>query len=89
MKSKTALRTISKELMLWWHMLRAIETGYVQKEIQESAYRYQRAIEQEESVVVGVNRFQSEEGSAITTLRVNPAIEQQQARALARRARAA
>jgi methylmalonyl-CoA mutase N-terminal domain/subunit len=59
-------------------MLRAIETGYVQKEIQESAYRYQRAIEQEESVVVGVNRFQSEQGAAIPTLRVNPAIEQQQ-----------
>src|SRR6185503_10352760 len=59
-------------------MLRAIETGYVQKEIQESAYRYQRAIEQEESVVVGVNCFQSEQGSAITTLRVNPAVEQQQ-----------
>ena len=59
-------------------MLRAIETGYVQKEIQESAYRYQRAIEQEESVVVGVNRFQSEQGSAIPTLRVNPAVEQQQ-----------
>ncbi|MBA2704581.1 MAG: methylmalonyl-CoA mutase [Blastocatellia bacterium] len=59
-------------------MLRAIETGYVQKEIQESAYRYQRAIEKEESVVVGVNRFQSEQGNAIPTLRVNPAIEQQQ-----------
>ncbi|MDQ1640518.1 MAG: methylmalonyl-CoA mutase, N-terminal domain [Pyrinomonadaceae bacterium] len=59
-------------------MLRAIETGYVQKEIQESAYRYQRAIEKEESVVVGVNRFQSEQGSAIPTLRVNAAIEQQQ-----------
>src|SRR6185503_5704988 len=59
-------------------MLRAIETGYVQKEIQESAYRYQRAIEKDESIVVGVNHFQSEQGSAIPTLRVNPAIEQQQ-----------
>jgi len=59
-------------------MLRAIETGYVQKEIQESAYRYQRAIEKEESIVVGVNRFQSDQGSAIPTLRVNPAIELQQ-----------
>ena len=47
-------------------MLRAIETGYVQKEIQESAYRYQRAIETEEAVVVGVNRFQSEEETADT-----------------------
>ncbi len=59
-------------------MLRAIETGYVQKEIQESAYRYQRAIEQEESIVVGMNRFQSSEDSSVPTLRVNPAIEQQQ-----------
>src|SRR5687767_9244028 len=35
-------------------MLRAIETGYVQREIQESAYRYQRAIESQEEIVVGV-----------------------------------
>jgi methylmalonyl-CoA mutase N-terminal domain/subunit len=59
-------------------MLRAIETGYVQKEIQESAYRYQRAIEDEESIVVGVNRFQNEAETAIPTLRVDPVIEQQQ-----------
>jgi len=59
-------------------MLRAIETGYVQKEIQESAYRYQRAIETEEAIVVGVNRFQSEEGTSVPTLRVDPVIEQQQ-----------
>jgi methylmalonyl-CoA mutase N-terminal domain/subunit len=59
-------------------MLRAIETGYVQREIQEAAYRYQRAVESEEQVVVGVNRFQSDEGSKVPTLRVDPAIEQQQ-----------
>jgi methylmalonyl-CoA mutase N-terminal domain/subunit len=56
----------------------AIETGYVQKEIQESAYRYQRAIETEEAVVVGVNRFQSKEETKVPTLRIDPAIEQQQ-----------
>ena len=38
-------------------MLRAIESGYVQREIQESAYRYQRAVEGQEQVVVGGNRF--------------------------------
>ena len=59
-------------------MLRAIETGYVQREIQESAYRYQRAIETEEAIVVGVNRFQSKEESTIPTLRIDPAIEQAQ-----------
>jgi methylmalonyl-CoA mutase N-terminal domain/subunit len=41
-------------------MLRAIETGYVQREIQEAAYRYQKAVEAHEQVVVGVNRFQLE-----------------------------
>jgi methylmalonyl-CoA mutase N-terminal domain/subunit len=59
-------------------MLRAIETGYVQKEIQESAYRYQKAIESEEAIVVGVNRFQSKEETPFPTLRIDPAIEQQQ-----------
>ena len=56
-------------------MLRAIETGYVQREIQESAYRYQRAIEAQEEVVVGVNRFQIEEEKPIQTLRIDPALE--------------
>src|SRR5882762_4000126 len=59
-------------------MLRAIETGYVQREIQEAAYRYQKAIESQDAVVVGVNRFQSEEESLIPTLRVDPHIEQEQ-----------
>ena len=59
-------------------MLRAIETGYVQREIQESAYRYQREIETEEAIVVGVNRFQSDEQSKMPTLRIDPAIEQAQ-----------
>src|SRR6266436_6801844 len=40
--------------------LRAIETGYIQREIQNAAYEYQKAIETEEAVVVGVNRFQSD-----------------------------
>ncbi len=57
-------------------MLRAIETGYVQREIQESAYRYQRAIETQEQVVVGVNRFQLETEPAISVLRIDPALEQ-------------
>ncbi|HEV7682916.1 MAG TPA: methylmalonyl-CoA mutase family protein [Pyrinomonadaceae bacterium] len=59
-------------------MLRAIETGYVQKEIQESAYRYQKEIESDDAIVVGVNRFQSEEQTPVPTLRIDPAIEQQQ-----------
>jgi methylmalonyl-CoA mutase N-terminal domain/subunit len=59
-------------------MLRAIEIGYVQREIQEAAYQYQRAIERDEAIVVGVNRFQTEVESEIPTLRVNPIVEQEQ-----------
>ena len=42
-------------------MLTAIEKGYVQKHIQDSAYEFQRAVESKEAVVVGVNKFQIEE----------------------------
>src|SRR4026209_2601764 len=59
-------------------MLRAIEVGYVQREIQEAAYRYQKAVEAQEQVVVGVNRFQLEEEPPVNLLRIDPAIEQAQ-----------
>jgi methylmalonyl-CoA mutase N-terminal domain/subunit len=52
----------------------AIEKGYIQREIQESAYHYQREIEKEERVVVGVNRFQVEEEKPTNLLRVDPAV---------------
>jgi methylmalonyl-CoA mutase N-terminal domain/subunit len=59
-------------------MLRAIETGYVQREIQEAAYAYQRAIETNDQTIVGLNRFQIEEEQSVPTLRVDPAIERAQ-----------
>ncbi|HKG47536.1 MAG TPA: methylmalonyl-CoA mutase family protein [Pyrinomonadaceae bacterium] len=59
-------------------MLRAIETGYVQREIQEAAYRYQKAIEAREQVVVGVNRYQLEDEPPVNVLRIDPALEQVQ-----------
>jgi len=69
-------------------MLRAVEGGYVQQEIQKSAYEYQRAVESGEQVVVGVNRFQAEEERPIPTLHIDPEIEPSQvARLKALRAR--
>lgn len=65
-------------------MLPAIESGYVQREIQESAYRYQQELEQGESVVVGVNRFQEEGEPEIELMRLDPQIEENQRRRLAR-----
>ncbi len=69
-------------------VLRAIETGYVQLEVQKAAYEYQQAVESGEQVVVGVNRFQAEEELGIPTLRIDADIERAQvARLNALRAR--
>jgi methylmalonyl-CoA mutase, N-terminal domain len=59
-------------------MLRAIEAGYPQMEIQKSAYEYQQAVESGEQVVVGVNRFQTTEEQSIPTMRIDPEIERSQ-----------
>ena len=69
-------------------VLRAIESGYMQREIQRSAYEYQQAVERGEQIVVGVNRFQSAESQPIPTLRIDPEVERAQvARVQAIRAR--
>ena len=59
-------------------MLRAIESGFVQTEIQKAAYEYQRAVETKEQVVVGVNDFIAEEERGVPTLRIDPQIEREQ-----------
>ncbi len=59
-------------------MLAAIESGYVQREIQQAAYDYQRAVEAEDAIVVGVNRFRSDDVEAIPTMTVDPQIERDQ-----------
>jgi methylmalonyl-CoA mutase N-terminal domain/subunit len=64
-------------------MLRAIERGYVQREIQESAYTCQRGIESGEKIIVGVNRFSSEESSPIELLVVNEQVGADQCRRVA------
>ena len=53
----------------------AVEKGFMQREITESAYRFQKKVEAKKQVVVGVNEFKSEEEMPIKTLQVNPAIE--------------
>jgi methylmalonyl-CoA mutase N-terminal domain/subunit len=59
-------------------MLRAIESGYVQGEIQKAAYEYQRAIERGEQIVVGVNQFVAEKKISVPTLRIDPELERMQ-----------
>jgi len=59
-------------------MLRAIETGFVQGEIQKAAYDFQRAVETREQIVVGVNEFVAEQDRTIPLLRINEEIEHAQ-----------
>ncbi|MGB7230778.1 MAG: methylmalonyl-CoA mutase family protein [Candidatus Acidiferrum sp.] len=59
-------------------MLRAIESGFVQGEIQKAAYDFQRAVESKEQIIVGVNDFIAKEERAIPTLRIEPEIERSQ-----------
>ncbi len=77
-------------------MVRAIEAGYVQREIQQAAYEYQQAIERGERVVVGVNQYVEEtrasgpekpqgrtSGPALLPFRIDPEIERTQVERLA------
>jgi methylmalonyl-CoA mutase, N-terminal domain len=63
-------------------MLRAIESGYVQREIQKSAYEYQQAVERREEIVVGVNQFDATEKEGqqppVPLLRIDEATEREQ-----------
>jgi len=69
-------------------MLRAIESGFVQGEIQKAAYEFQRAVEKKDQIVVGMNDFIAEEERKIPTLRIDAEIERSQiARLNALRAR--
>jgi len=63
--------------------LAAIERGYMQNEIQDSAYRFQKEVESKQQVVVGVNSFLTEETRDLERLKVDPAIERSQVAKLA------
>jgi len=59
-------------------MIRAIECGFVQNEIQRAAYDFQRAVEKKEQIVVGVNDFVTEDARQIPTLSIGAEIERSQ-----------
>jgi methylmalonyl-CoA mutase, N-terminal domain len=59
-------------------IIRAIETGYPQKEIGEAAYRFQRAFDRRDKVMVGVNKYQVPEERPIPILKIDPEIERKQ-----------
>ncbi|PIV20088.1 MAG: methylmalonyl-CoA mutase [Deltaproteobacteria bacterium CG03_land_8_20_14_0_80_45_14] len=64
--------------------IKAIESGYIQGEIGESAYQYQKEIETKKRIIVGLNQFQMEEEPLRDILRIKPEVEQYQKKKLAR-----
>jgi len=65
-------------------VLPAIEEGFFQQEIADAAYEYQRAIDRGDRVVVGVNRYKSDEKMEIELLKIDPAVEGKQLKRLKR-----
>ena len=59
-------------------IIRAIEIGYPQQEIANAAYAYQKQLERNEKIVVGVNKYQMEEKRAIEYLKIDPEVERRQ-----------
>lgn len=60
----------------------AIEKGYMQQEIMDAAYTYQKEIENKERIIVGMNKFEVEEPKPTGLLRVDPAIGEMQTKKL-------
>jgi methylmalonyl-CoA mutase N-terminal domain/subunit len=59
-------------------MVAAIEHGYPQKEIAESAYRFQQAVEQRDKIIVGVNAFAEDEQEPVGILYIDESVAQRQ-----------
>ena len=64
--------------------VKAVESGYIQQEIADSAYQYQKEIEANKRIIVGVNQFQTEEEPLRDILRIPPEVEKVQKEKLAR-----
>ena len=64
-------------------VLPAIDRGFMQQEIADAAYVYQKAIDDEERIVVGVNRYTSNDEMPIELLKIDPAVERKQVKRLA------
>ena len=78
-KIETGAREYIEKIDVLGGAVKAVEQGFMQREIQESAYQYQRSVESEDRIVVGVNKFQLEaETLPEGLLRVDPAVGEYQ-----------
>ena len=72
---ETDARALLAEIEQQGGTLSAIQKGFIQREIQESAYKAQQAIDNESTIVVGVNRFATDETTPIESQKIDPEIE--------------
>jgi methylmalonyl-CoA mutase N-terminal domain/subunit len=61
---------------------KAIESGFVHRQIQESAYKFQRSVDEGETVIVGVNRFKDGDQKGVSIQRISPGVEKRQVQQL-------
>jgi methylmalonyl-CoA mutase N-terminal domain/subunit len=61
---------------------KAIESGFVHRQIQESAYKFQRSVDEGETVIVGVNRFKDGDQKGVSIQRISPNVERRQVQRL-------
>jgi methylmalonyl-CoA mutase N-terminal domain/subunit len=61
---------------------KAIESGFVHRQIQESAYKFQRSVDEGETVIVGVNRFKEGDQKGMSIQRISPGVERRQVQQL-------
>jgi len=59
-------------------MIEAIKVGFPQREIADAAYRYQRQVDRQDKIIVGVNKYCSEKDAEIPLLRIDPKVEKEQ-----------
>jgi methylmalonyl-CoA mutase N-terminal domain/subunit len=59
-------------------MVAAIEKGFPQREIQDSAYKYQKSVERGDQVIVGVNKYEMKDDSQIPTLEIDESVRDRQ-----------
>src|SRR6267143_1106348 len=61
---------------------KAIESGFVHRQIQESAYKFQRSVDEGETIIVGVNRFKEGDQKGVSIQRISPGVEKRQVQQL-------
>lgn len=84
-KMEDEANKIFNEIDYMGGVIQALESGYFQKEIADSAYRYQKELERKEKIIVGVNEFVEEDSKIdIPILQISPEVEKKQREKLAR-----